>query len=646
MKNEKISPHVIGQLINVSGRQRMLSQRISFFINLVSIDLKEKNKEFQDHLNLLEESINLFKESHIKLTSGAPGLFSRELHEIFHNTNDNNFNRINTFIENCEKVLKEFKKKQVPKDSIVLKIKNESRYPILKSLNEIVSVYERESKIISDSIEAEREERNLKLENMVMQLQEQESILKLQKEELKDLNQNLEDKVLIRTNELQNEKNKINSILDSIDQGIITINSSFKIDDTISKKTSEILSLTSKDIIGNNLINLLKNISNMSNEKIEFIKSCFTTCFNEELWTWDLNKNLLPSEAIIKCNDKNKYIILEWAPIVDHENLIRNITITIKDITKQKEFEEEQSRQNEKIEILKNIVQAGQNKISSFIERSMKTIQSFDDDLIDGFNIQTAKKLHSVKGEARILGLGKISELTHHCEDQLNQDQTVDKIEFTNGVKNIIKILNAYEAVLVEYFNDAQKYKASGLNDLLGIHIANFHNRLYKENIPISSINIQDNFINWNESILELFNEVFLHILNNSADHGYIFPIKEGSKIIEAKIEIKTFIQDNDVIIEYSDNGNGINTNKISKKLKREITEEEAYQLIFEPNLSTADSVTLTSGRGVGLSQIRDIIHQFKGNIKASKNNEQGLKIMIALPKEKVSKVKHYKNVA
>jgi two-component system, chemotaxis family, sensor kinase CheA len=140
-------------------------------------------------------------------------------------------------------------------------------------------------------------------------------------------------------------------------------------------------------------------------------------------------------------------------------------------------------------------------------------------------------------------------------------------------------------------------------------------------------------------SVLE---ESLLHILRNSIDHGIEIPderTKKG-KDISGKIKIKAFEENEQLVIEISDDGKGLDKEKIRRKgvEKNLLSENEKYDedqifsLIFQPGFSTSDVVNLVSGRGIGMDIVITELGKISGNIKVKSEQNKGTTFIIKLP--------------
>ena len=132
------------------------------------------------------------------------------------------------------------------------------------------------------------------------------------------------------------------------------------------------------------------------------------------------------------------------------------------------------------------------------------------------------------------------------------------------------------------------------------------------------------------------------HLIRNAMDHGIELQeerVKNG-KTPEGKIELKAFHSEGHVFIEVQDDGAGIDAEKIkdiarSKQLlddETELSEEEAFQMLFLPGFSTSESISDISGRGVGMDAVRQDIESLRGAIFIKSELGKGSTFQIKLP--------------
>jgi two-component system chemotaxis sensor kinase CheA len=144
------------------------------------------------------------------------------------------------------------------------------------------------------------------------------------------------------------------------------------------------------------------------------------------------------------------------------------------------------------------------------------------------------------------------------------------------------------------------------------------------------------------KTVMEKIGDPLLHIIRNSVDHGIEPP---ESRIAAGKprigvIRLSAYHKEGSIFIEVSDDGAGINRKRLLQKaresgavgLEEELADEKILDFIFLPGLSTADSVSDVSGRGVGMDVVRRNIRELQGQIEVSSQEGQGTTIQIRLP--------------
>ncbi len=146
------------------------------------------------------------------------------------------------------------------------------------------------------------------------------------------------------------------------------------------------------------------------------------------------------------------------------------------------------------------------------------------------------------------------------------------------------------------------------------------------------------------KSILDALAEPLTHLVRNAVDHGIEDPEtrQRAGKPAQGTIRLDAYRQGNQIVIEVSDDGAGIDQQRvvanavergiITAEQAAQLSEEDAVNLIFEPNVSTAEQVTEVSGRGVGLDIVSAVIHRLKGSISIQTKSGVGTTFRLRLP--------------
>lgn len=146
------------------------------------------------------------------------------------------------------------------------------------------------------------------------------------------------------------------------------------------------------------------------------------------------------------------------------------------------------------------------------------------------------------------------------------------------------------------------------------------------------------------KSILDALAEPLAHLVRNAADHGIEAAAdrQAAGKPARGKISLNAYHEGDQVVIEVSDDGHGLDRDKIVRKaIERRIlsieeaarlNEAETLQLIFAPGLSTAEEVTEISGRGVGLDVVKSAVENLKGSVELESEPGKGTTFRLLVP--------------
>jgi len=146
------------------------------------------------------------------------------------------------------------------------------------------------------------------------------------------------------------------------------------------------------------------------------------------------------------------------------------------------------------------------------------------------------------------------------------------------------------------------------------------------------------------KGILDSIAEPLTHLVRNAVSHG-IEPAEERRKLgkpAQGVVRLNAYHQGNQVVVEVSDDGRGIDVARIRAKAielgmtspeeAARMSEAEALNFIFKPGFSTAEQVTEVSGRGVGMDVVQSVLHRLKASVSVETNPGKGTTFRLKLP--------------
>lgn len=144
--------------------------------------------------------------------------------------------------------------------------------------------------------------------------------------------------------------------------------------------------------------------------------------------------------------------------------------------------------------------------------------------------------------------------------------------------------------------------------------------------------------------VIDEIGDPLVHLIRNAIDHGVetVEKRRDAGKNETGTIKLEAFHSGNHVVIQITDDGNGINKGKVLEKAIKNgvvteadanrLTDREVFDLIFQPGFSTAEVVSDLSGRGVGLDVVKHTIHSLGGHLIIDSEEGKGSTFRIELP--------------
>lgn len=299
---------------------------------------------------------------------------------------------------------------------------------------------------------------------------------------------------------------------------------------------------------------------------------------------------------------------------------------------------------------------------------SIKSISEIKD--VEIIELDTSILEDFTNGESNYLGKDNSAKLSSNSakstyKKKVNKTLRVD-ISRLDKLMNLVSELIIIKTRLedLDEKNDTKKKKetieqlervTSNLHDAVMkvrmVPIENIFNRfprvvhdLSRELSKKINLRIEGQETELDRTIIDEIGDPLIHLIRNAADHGLESPSERISlgKDEEGNIKIKAYHDGNNVVIEVSDDGKGIDPDNILKRALRKglvtdlqaekLSDAEIIQFLFRPGFSTKDQVSDVSGRGVGLDVVKTKIETLGGSVEVESRRGCGTLFSIRLP--------------
>jgi HAMP domain-containing protein/signal transduction histidine kinase len=471
--------------------------------------------------------------------------------------------------------------------------------------------------------------------------------------QLQGINESLEGIVAERTA-------TIKTILDNVKFGFLLVNKDLQIEDGFSRSCTDLLGKNLK--VGASFLDVVGlSDSRHGNLANEFIKQAFEDFLPEEMTLHQLPTRIQKGERILS---------LASSTVRDQANNVKSLLFTIIDCTSLEKAENESNRHKLLVRLLKEI-----DAFKDFLADSHTRIESARLAIASRSEERLRNELHTLKGNSAAFDLLAIAHLIHEIEEVSDISiSDIDRIEsafigFLDDNFDILQVLwksDSHESYSVSRFDletVVERVRQSlGTDHLAADELANwaiavqyktarslvgalpeYGERLASRLGKSCRIRVEGGDTKMDPEIMRPIVQSLVHLVRNSIDHGIEFPIDRGSKPEAGTISISCGESQYSWTIEITDDGSGINTQVLTQKAISnglvsakdviKMSEKQKYRLVFLSGLSTADTVSDISGRGVGMSAIEASVKDADGDLDIDSTPGLGTKITITIPK-------------
>ncbi|WP_212936788.1 chemotaxis protein CheA [Bacillus hominis] len=255
----------------------------------------------------------------------------------------------------------------------------------------------------------------------------------------------------------------------------------------------------------------------------------------------------------------------------------------------------------------------------------------------------TKTKNAKVENRSIRVQLEKIERLMNMFEESVIERGRIDELAETIQNKELIEHLNR--------LGDISKDIQNVLLNMRMVPIETVFNRfprmvrmLAKDLGKKIDLQITGEDTEVDKIVIDEIGDPLVHLIRNAIDHGVetVEKRRDSGKNETGTIKLEAFHSGNHVVIQITDDGNGIYKEKVLEKAIKngviteaeanKLTDREVYDLIFQPGFSTAEVVSDLSGRGVGLDVVKHTIHSLGGHLIIDSEEGKGSTFRIELP--------------
>lgn len=438
--------------------------------------------------------------------------------------------------------------------------------------------------------------------------------------------------------QIHQQKKLQQEIMDSVHEGILRFGADRRIAHPYSKHLELLLGQTA--LSGLSIVDAL--FPDPSEEK-SMVEACLDAIIDEERAAWDFNAVHLPGEIHLR----GRIVQLFWHPIPNLLGLTGHVMLVLRDISEQRNYElllqnERQQRDLHNSHALE-LKKADVMQVERFIKRLQQSVQACLQDVPT--RAMLLRKLHTWKGEARTHGLKGLAEEIHLLEDHWAQGTTaMSAADVTEHLTSFHTTVKDYVSLLEDSNLQGQVPRQLNLFSVASDLFFEARTRLQQEGIRWGEVKVIDGLELWNDDTADLVRTVLLHAISNSIDHGFIRASPVFRQAAQAAFEAGVRRVDSELIIDWCDNGQGIHWDKIQELARSKgmgnATREELVDVLFLDGISTADQLSLSSGRGVGLAAIKSICDDRGGKVMLLDRPQQtGACLEVRLPLDSTGKL-------
>lgn len=348
------------------------------------------------------------------------------------------------------------------------------------------------------------------------------------------------------------------------------------------------------------------------------------------------------------------------------EDELHCLAVVVSDITAAVENEKLEAVQREMLAMVTRIAD-DKSGFLEFLKEADEIVVALRDEPRDDLSL-VKRRVHTLKGNTSIFGLERIAEVCHHMEDYISENGELPPADeweqlfaaWQSERENVQKIIGdnaqGIELSEEEYAGILKDVVSEKSRDDLAVRLASWKleptarrlERVAEQARALSkrlgkgdvAVEIRDECLRIEPTCWAEFWSSFVHVVRNAIDHGLESPedrLAQG-KPAQGKIEMTTRLDGEHFVVSIRDDGRGINWDRIAELAAEKGmptgTPRDLCNALFADGLSTAQTVTSTSGRGIGMAAVKSSCEALGGRITVDSQPGRGTEIRFDFPVE------------
>ncbi|HEY8943558.1 MAG TPA: GAF domain-containing protein, partial [Polyangiaceae bacterium] len=471
------------------------------------------------------------------------------------------------------------------------------------------------------------------------------------------LYEDLERRVAQRTEELALKNRQIATMLDHLDEGVFTIDRNRRVEPGYSRQLAEILGTT--EIVGRDCIALLLDGSTVRPDVRSATISALRFSFDQEPWLAALNADhLVRQEERIGPGGAPQFLEIAWNFIASDAGQVERMLVTVRDVTLLRGLRQTAREKEREVDIIVQALERGVNAVQEFCVNCRQLLAAnrgmlASQQKLDEPALAAAfRNLHTLKGNARLLGFTHLVDALHAAEDayqavRRDPSEGVERRTLTDHLDTVERVVAEYESVcqqkLSAVINKPDERSETVLAEIRTLvatatsvettrellpELRGILARLDQRSVaylvdetrmmlpslaaelgkPSPTVVTEHAEVQFAAEWTGTLKDVLVQCFRNSLYHG----IESGEeralagKPVEGRIDVRMRTGANSFELQISDDGRGLSLRKLRERSgDGSLSDEAAAEQIFASGTSTAETIGHVAGRGVGLDIVR-----------------------------------------